>query len=78
MSEARVVQKLVHVLGRPKAEALIQETLSALGGGDLSTPDGRLRFGQALLRHGGVVEAVGRSITIQAILEGAKEEPAVR
>ncbi len=77
MSEARLVQKLVHVLGRPRADALIKSTLHEIGARDLSTPEIRLHFGQAILRHGGVIEAVGRSIKIQAILEGAKEPPPV-
>ena len=77
MSEARLIQKLVHVLGRARADALIKATLDELGEKDLSTPEIRLAFGQGVLRHGGVIEAIGRSIKIQAILEGAKEPPPV-
>lgn len=73
MSEAAAVHKLVHVLGRPRAEALIADTLRQIGRGDLAAAENRLLFGHALTRHGGVVEAIGRAIKIQAILEGANE-----
>jgi hypothetical protein len=73
MSESAAVKKLVHVLGRPRAESLIAETLRQIGRRDLAEAESRLLFGHALTRHGGVVEAIGRAIKIQAILEGASE-----
>jgi hypothetical protein len=66
-------RKLVHMLGPTRAEALIDDTLHEIGRTDLEDPQDRLLFGHALLRHGGVIEAIGRSIKIQAILEGADE-----
>lgn len=74
MSEAAAVNKLVHVLGRPRAEALIADTLRQIDRPDLAAADSRLLFGHALTQHGGVVEAIGRAIKIQAILEGANEK----
>lgn len=73
MSESAAVEKLVRVLGRPRAEALVAETLRQIGAPDLAAPESRLRFGHALTQRGGVVEAIGRAIKIQAILEGASE-----
>ena len=73
MSESAAVKKLVHVLGRTRAEALITETLRKIGQQDLVPAESRLLFGHELTSHGGVVEAIGRSIKIQAILEGANE-----
>ena len=73
MSESAAVKKLVHVLGRPRADALIADTLRQIGRSDLAAAENRLLFGHALTRHGGVIEAIGRAIKIQAILEGASE-----
>lgn len=73
MTETSANQKLVHVLGRARAEALTQETLRTIGRGSLADAESRLLFGHALTHHGGVVEAIGRAIKIQAILEGANE-----
>jgi len=73
MTESAAQQKLVHVLGRARAEALTQETLRQIGKPDLADASSRLLFGHALTQHGGVIEAIGRAIKIQAILEGAEE-----
>ena len=73
MSESAAVEKLIRVLGRPRAEALIADTLREIGLPDLTEAESRLRFGHALTQRGGVVEAIGRAIKIQAILEGASE-----
>ena len=71
MSESAAVEKLIRVLGRARAEALIADTLREIGLSDLGEAESRLRFGHALTQRGGVVEAIGRAIKIQAILEGA-------
>ena len=73
MTEASAHQKLLHVLGRARAEALTQETLRKIGRPSLADAESRLLFGHALTHQGGVVEAIGRAIKIQAILEGADE-----
>ena len=73
MTESSALQKLVHVLGRSRAEALTQETLRKIGRPNLADPESRLLFGHALTHHGGVIEAIGRAIKIQAILQGAEE-----
>ena len=66
-------KKLVTVLGPVRAESVVGETLKRLGLSRLTTPDDRFRFGCELIARGGVLEAIGRSIKIQAILHGAKE-----
>jgi hypothetical protein len=66
-------RKLVNVMGVERAESLVAETLRRIGRPALETPDDRYRFATELMRHGGVLEAIGRAIKIQAILLGAKE-----
>lgn len=65
--------KLVNVLGPAKAQALFVAVLEEIGRDSIETPDDRLAFGQALVRRGGVVEAIGRAVRVQAFLMGAKE-----
>ena len=67
-------QKLVTVLGPVRADAVVQETLARLQLTRLATADDRFRFGCELIARGGVLEAIGRSIKIQAILHGAREQ----
>lgn len=66
--------KLINMLGREKAEALAAEIAAELGMGGRSgamSPADRLRFGEALIKRGGILEAIGRSIKVQALLQGA-------
>jgi hypothetical protein len=67
------LRKLVNVMGAERASKLIAETLERIGRERLETPEDRYRFATELMRHGGVLEAIGRAIKIQAILLGAKE-----
>ena len=39
---------------------------------ELATPDDSARFGNELISRGGVLASIGRSIKIQAILQGAQ------
>jgi hypothetical protein len=66
------LRKLVNMLGA-QARPLIAETLREAGLTDLITPDDRYRFACALMKRGGIYEAIGRAIKIQAILHGAAE-----
>ena len=68
------LQKLVNLLGRERAEAVVRETLASTGLTGLLTPDDRYRFARQLIKQGGVLEAVGKAMRIQAILHGAVEE----
>ena len=66
-------QKLVTVLGPVRADAVVKETLARLQLSRLANAADRFRFGCELIARGGVLEAIGRSIKIQATLHGAKE-----
>lgn len=67
------LQKLRNVLGAEKAAVVIAATLKQAGLDALRTPDDRFKFGCALMTRGGILEAIGRAIKIQAILHGASE-----
>jgi hypothetical protein len=67
------ISKLYSVLGEEKAGALVAQLLRELGLSSIATADDRLRLGNALITRGGVLEAIGRAIKIQAILHGAAE-----
>jgi hypothetical protein len=68
-----VLQKLSNVMGREAAPTFIAETCRSLGLKDLDAPEARLLFAGALIEKGGLLEAVGRAIKVQALLHGAKE-----
>lgn len=73
MSREATLAKLERILGATKAQAATVEAMRAAGIVDLDHADNRLKFGRALADQGGVLAAIGRSIAIQAILEGADE-----
>jgi hypothetical protein len=56
----------------------LQRTLDEAGVPDLATPDRRSLFAATLIEKGGVLEAVGRAIRVQALLQGATEIKATR
>lgn len=66
-------QKLTNLMGPTKANEVYSDTLRRIGVSSLATPTDRYRFAIELMKHGGVLEHVGRAIKIQAILLGAKE-----
>lgn len=70
--------KLESVFGRERARQLIADVCREIGIESLDTPNDRLAFGEALTERGGLLEAIGRAIKVQAILHGAKppERPA--
>jgi hypothetical protein len=68
------IQKVINVLGRERGQQLIEETLREIGLRSIDTPNERVRFGNVLIKRGGVLESLGRSIKIQAILHGATDE----
>ena len=70
------LRKLVAVFGEEGARALVAEIREEVGLAELSTPDDRLRFGAALMKRGGLLEAIGRAIKIQALLHGATDPDA--
>jgi hypothetical protein len=68
----RVIVKLEHLMGEKAAGELIGELMRELELPDLDSPSHRDRFGEALVRRGGVYEVLGRAIRVQAALQGAK------
>jgi hypothetical protein len=64
--------KLVNMFGPVKAEQLARELMMETGVANLEHPDHQLRFGEALIRRGGVLAAIGRSVRVQAFLAGAR------
>jgi hypothetical protein len=69
---AAALQKLVNLMGQERGHRFYTETLDNLGMSELATPDDSARFGNELISRGGVLASIGRSIKIQAILQGAQ------
>lgn len=67
------MEKLQRALGAERAREVTSIVLRATSLVDLEAPDDRLKFARELMRRGGVLEAIGNSIAVQAILEGAKD-----
>ncbi len=65
--------RLSRALGNDRGHELFRSTASTLGLTELHTPNDLLRFAQQLMTHGGLIESVGRSLKITAILHGANE-----
>lgn len=72
----RATEKLRHVLGAKAADELIRDTMHRAGISSLDRPDDLALFADELIRAGGLIEAVGRAIKVQALLAGAKAAPA--
>jgi hypothetical protein len=66
--------KLVRIYGAKRTEELVREVLRELGIDAIRSADDRMRFGRALIKKGGLLEAIGRAIRVQAILHGARED----
>jgi hypothetical protein len=66
-------RKLVNMMGASKAAELATDILQRIGRTELSSADDRYLFAVELMKRGGMLEAIGRAIKIQAILMGAKE-----
>ena len=73
MREDPVLKKLVYVLGADEAPRFISSTCRDLGLKGLDAPQERMVFACNLIERGGLMEAIGRAIKIQAILHGARE-----
>jgi len=67
------LNKLLRIYGEERANTLVQATMREIGVDTLQRPEDRLRFGAALMKKGGLLEAIGRAIRIQAILQGARD-----
>ncbi|NUP09601.1 MAG: hypothetical protein HOW73_26445 [Polyangiaceae bacterium] len=73
MSSKATLAKLERVFGAERANELIHECMQSAGIKSLESADERLMFARALIRLGGIYDAIGNSIAVQALLEGAKE-----
>lgn len=72
MTQSDIHQRLVHVYGAGRGEALFREVLAELGLDALENPNQEMLFADALISRGGLLEAVGRSLRVRALLRGAK------
>ncbi len=73
-----VTKKLAQVLGQKTAIDVVAKTMVEAGLEGLTTPDDQLRFANALIPRGGLYEAVGRALKIQAILNGGNDDANVK
>jgi hypothetical protein len=70
---ATVHERMVKALGPRRAGEILRETLDRFGERMLETPQDMLDFAELLIKSGGLVQAVGRSLKVQALLRGAVE-----
>jgi hypothetical protein len=63
--------KLTRVLGAERAQSVFAQTLAAARLTDIRTPDDLYLFGEQLSTQGGFEAAVGRLLTVAAILRGS-------
>jgi hypothetical protein len=73
MMKDPVTRKLENVMGPVEGLRLVQSVCRQAGISSLEDPQQRLQFGCVLMQRGGLLEAIGRSIKIQAILHGATD-----
>ena len=66
--------KLARILGQERARALTDETLERIGLPELRSPNDLRTFAAELMKRGGFIEAVGRSLHVHAVLRGASED----
>jgi hypothetical protein len=74
MSASDATMKLERILGETRAKQLISEIMAERGLSSLDSPDARASFASGLIERGGVIEAIGRAIRVQAILHGASKD----
>jgi hypothetical protein len=67
------ISKVISIMGRERGMQVVEDAMQHARLETLRTPDDRYAFASALMTRGGVFEAIGRSIKIQAILHGAKD-----
>jgi hypothetical protein len=66
-------ERLVKALGGKRAAEIMREGIAELGGRTLETPQDMMDFADVLVRSTGLIQAVGRSIKVMALLRGASE-----
>jgi len=65
------LDKLTRVLGAEQGKRAFAQTLIAVGLTDLRTPNELYTFGEHLSKQGGFQAAVGRLLTVAAVIRGA-------
>jgi hypothetical protein len=70
---AFVNARLSKALGPVRAGEILSSMLLRMGCKAIETPQDLLEFSEHLIRHGGLVQAVGRSFKVKALLHGAVE-----
>jgi hypothetical protein len=68
-----VLERLTKALGPARAAEVMNERLSSWRPRPLDTAQDLLEFSNHLMRCGGLIQAVGRSLKVQALLRGATE-----
>ncbi|MFT3768759.1 MAG: hypothetical protein QM820_25210 [Minicystis sp.] len=68
-----VHERLVKALGVKRAGEVMQEALDRFEGRSVNTSQDMYDFAEILMKSGGLVQAVGRTIKVQALLRGAVE-----
>jgi hypothetical protein len=68
----KAADKVRALLGEERGNAAITDAMRTAGLSSLEAADERYRFGAELSKKGGLLEAVGRAIMVQAILQGAQ------
>lgn len=68
-----VLARLSKALGPTRGMEVMDAALGRMGLRVLDTPQELLDFSEHLIRQGGLVQAVGRSLKVQAFLRGAVE-----
>jgi hypothetical protein len=68
-----VYERLAKALGDRRAGEVYCEAYERFGERLVDTPQDMLEFAELLIRSGGLVQAVGRSLKVQALLRGAVE-----
>ena len=68
-----VHERLVKALGSVRAAEVFRDACDRFGDRPVETPQDLLDIAEVLVRLGGLVQAVGRSLKVQALLRGAVE-----
>lgn len=69
-----VLIKLTNLMGEERGRRFFDQMLRQLDMPELATAQDDLRFGEALIEHGGVLASIGRSVKIHALLHGARAD----
>jgi hypothetical protein len=65
--------RLVKALGDRRASEVFGDACNRFGDRLIETPQDLLDFAETLVKLGGLIQAVGRSLKVQALLRGAVE-----